>query len=54
MSNKKRNELFALTAERRGMRSGAIVEKDLWGTWVLGRRLGAVNAEREMLSQGDG
>ena len=37
MSDDKRNELFALTAERRGMRSGAIVEKDFWVTWVLGR-----------------
>ncbi len=37
MSDEKRNELFALTAERRGMRSGAIVEKDFWVTWVLGR-----------------
>jgi len=37
MSDEKRNELFALTAERRGMRSGAIVEKAFWVTWVLGR-----------------
>ena len=37
MPAQKRNELFALTAERRGMRSGAIVEKDFWVTWVLGQ-----------------
>jgi len=37
MSDEKRYELFALTAERRGMRSGAIAEKDFWVTWVLGR-----------------
>lgn len=37
MSDERRNELFSLTAERRGMRSGAIVEKDFWVTWVLGR-----------------
>jgi hypothetical protein len=37
MSDERRNQLFSLTAERRGMRSGAIVEKDFWVTWVLGR-----------------
>ena len=37
MSDERRYELFALTAERRGMRSGAIAEKDFWVTWVLGR-----------------
>jgi predicted nucleotidyltransferase component of viral defense system len=41
MSDERRNELFSLTAERRGMRSGAIVEKDFWVTWVLGRLFGS-------------
>jgi hypothetical protein len=37
MPDEKRYELFSVTAERRGMRSGAIAEKDFWVTWVLGR-----------------
>lgn len=32
-----RNELFALTAERRGMGSVAVVEKDFWVCWTLKR-----------------
>lgn len=32
---KQRNELFALTAERRGMGSVAVVEKDFWVCWTL-------------------
>ena len=35
MSQKKRNELFTLTAERRGMGSTAVVEKDFWVCWTL-------------------
>ena len=30
-----RNELFALTAERRGLGSVAVVEKDFWVCWTL-------------------
>ena len=30
-----RNELFTLTAERRGMGSAAVVEKDFWVCWTL-------------------
>ena len=30
-----RNELFALTAERRGLGSAAVVEKDFWVCWTL-------------------
>lgn len=32
-----RNELFALTAERKGMGSVAVVEKDFWVCWTLKR-----------------
>jgi predicted nucleotidyltransferase component of viral defense system len=30
-----RNEIFALTAERRGLGSVAVVEKDFWVCWTL-------------------
>jgi hypothetical protein len=32
-----RNELFALTAERRGLGSVAVIEKDFWVCWTLKR-----------------
>ncbi len=35
LSEKDRNELFAVTAERRGMATIAIVEKDFWVCWTL-------------------
>ncbi len=34
---KQRNELFSLTAERRGLGSIALVEKDFWVCWTLKR-----------------
>jgi len=37
LSPEKRNELFALTAERLGMGSIAVVEKDFWVCWTLKR-----------------
>jgi hypothetical protein len=35
LSEKDRNELFTLTAERRGMGTVAVVEKDFWVCWTL-------------------
>jgi hypothetical protein len=35
LSEKERNELFTLTAERRGMGTVAVVEKDFWVCWTL-------------------
>ena len=35
LAEEQRNELFALTAEKRGMGSTAIVEKDFWVCWTL-------------------
>lgn len=35
LSAEQRNELFSLTAERRGMASVAVVEKDFWVCWTL-------------------
>lgn len=35
LSDKERNELFTLTAERLGIGSIAIVEKDFWVCWTL-------------------
>jgi hypothetical protein len=35
LPEKQRNELFALTAERRGMGTVAVVEKDFWVCWTL-------------------
>ena len=35
LSAEQRSELFALTAERRGMGSAAVVEKDFWVCWAL-------------------
>ncbi|HQZ28349.1 MAG: nucleotidyl transferase AbiEii/AbiGii toxin family protein [Verrucomicrobiales bacterium] len=35
LSERERNELFSLTAERRGMGSIAVVEKDFWVCWTL-------------------
>ena len=35
LPEKERNELFTLTAERRGMGSIAVVEKDFWVCWTL-------------------
>jgi hypothetical protein len=35
LSPEQRNELFRLTAERRGMGSVAVVEKDFWVCWTL-------------------
>jgi len=37
LSAAQRNELFALTAERRGMGSAAVTEKDFWVCWTLKR-----------------
>jgi len=37
LSADQRNELFALTAEKRGMGSVAVVEKDFWVCWTLKR-----------------
>jgi len=37
LSPAERNELFALTAERRGFGSIAVVEKDFWVCWTLKR-----------------
>lgn len=37
LSAEQRNELFLLTAERRGMGSVAVVEKDFWVCWTLKR-----------------
>lgn len=37
LSSEQRNELFSLTAERRGMGSVAVVEKDFWVCWTLRR-----------------
>ena len=37
LSAEQRNELFSLTAERRGMGSVAVVEKDFWVCWTLKR-----------------
>ncbi len=37
LSASQRNELFSLTAERRGMGSVAVVEKDFWVCWTLKR-----------------
>ena len=34
-SKQERHELFALTAEQRGMGSIAIIEKDFWVCWTL-------------------
>ena len=35
LSERERNELFVLTAERRGMGSVAVIEKDFWVCWTL-------------------
>ena len=35
LPEKERNELFTLTAERRGMGTVAVVEKDFWVCWTL-------------------
>jgi hypothetical protein len=35
LSDAERNELFSLTAERRGIGQVAIIEKDFWVCWVL-------------------
>jgi len=37
LSADQRNELFSLTAERRGMGSVAVIEKDFWVCWTLKR-----------------
>ena len=37
LSAGQRNELFALTAEKRGMGSVAVIEKDFWVCWTLKR-----------------
>ena len=37
LSAAQRNEIFSLTAERRGMGSVAVVEKDFWVCWTLKR-----------------
>lgn len=37
LSSEKRNELFMLTAERLGLGSVAVVEKDFWVCWTLKR-----------------
>jgi hypothetical protein len=35
LPQKERSELFALTAERLGMGTVAVVEKDFWVCWTL-------------------
>lgn len=35
LPEQERNELFTLTAERRGMGTVAVVEKDFWVCWTL-------------------
>ncbi|NCC62410.1 MAG: hypothetical protein EOM12_16060 [Verrucomicrobiae bacterium] len=40
LSADQRNELFAMSAEKRGMGSVAVVEKDFWVCWTLKRIFG--------------
>ena len=47
-----RNELFALTAERRGLGSVAIVEKDFWVCWTLKRLFQHTELSKQRNSKG--
>jgi len=47
-----RNEIFSLTAERRGMGSVALVEKDFWVCWTLKRLFEHPELSRLLLFKG--
>lgn len=52
LSPNQRQELFALTAERLGMGSPAIVEKDFWVCWVLKQIFSHPGLKEKMLFKG--
>ncbi len=52
LSAEGRRELFALTAERRGMGSAAIVEKDFWVCWALQRIFSHPELKDKLLFKG--
>ena len=47
LSAKDRNELFTVTAEKRGMGTIAIVEKDFWVCWTLKHLLSDATQESD-------
>lgn len=53
LSEKERNELFALTAERRGMGSIAVVEKDFWVCWTLKQLYEHPELSKQLIFNGD-
>ncbi|HKL22116.1 MAG TPA: hypothetical protein VJ904_09935 [Tichowtungia sp.] len=54
LSPAERNELFALTAERRGFGSVAVVEKDFWVCWTLKRLFEHPELSRPLIFLGTG
>lgn len=52
LSASQRQELFALTAERLGMGSPAIVEKDFWVCWTLKQIFSHPGLKDKMLFKG--
>ena len=51
LTERERAELFSETATRKGM-SSAVVEKDFWVCWVLGRLFGDTALSRKILFKG--
>ena len=52
LPDKQRHELFAMTAERRGMGSPAVVEKDFWVCWVLSKIFSHDELKHQLLFKG--
>lgn len=52
LSEKDRNELFAVTAEQRGMGTVAVVEKDFWVCWTLKRLFEHPDLSEQLIFKG--
>jgi len=52
LSEKDRNELFAVTAEQRGMGTVAVVEKDFWVCWTLKRLFEHPKLSKQLIFKG--
>ena len=52
LPEKDRNELFALTAERRSMGSIAVVEKDFWVCWTLKQLFAHPQLSKQLIFKG--
>src|SRR5690606_18281493 len=49
---KDRNELFAVTADQRGMGTVAVVEKDFWVCWTLKRLFEHPELSKQLIFKG--